>query len=78
MHIGASDVVILFVSEVIRVHNRGLGKCIMSFKNLYHFLRCVKFVVGLYLSTSRTILILLVLDFLLNSSPIKKVTVLSS
>jgi hypothetical protein len=72
------NVVILFVSEVIRTHNSGLGEYMIPFTNLYHFLRCVKFVVGLYLSTSRTMLIYLMLDFVLNSSPIKKGTVLFS
>jgi hypothetical protein len=66
------NVVILFVSEVVRTHNSGLGKYMIPFRNLYYFLRCVQFVVGLYLSISRTMLVYLVLDFVLNSSPIKK------
>jgi hypothetical protein len=69
---GTSNVVILFVPDVIGTHNCGLGKYMISFKNRYHFLI---FVVGIYLSTSRTMFILLVLDFLPNSSPIKKITI---
>jgi hypothetical protein len=49
-----------YVTEVIRTHNSRLGKYVLHFKNLFQLLRCVKFMVGLHLSTSRKMLILLV------------------